>query len=341
MGLSGAPASSPPVHDSATPMRCPPRSSATCVSIVSPSVLKTCDRWRSTSSSLSVCASSSSPGRLRMSITSSARRRQVVISSGERSVSVLDLAQALCDLGLGDPEHADLVEPIRRRALSSSCTGSVSSACGHIACSSRGGPGMTTIAIPSPGTTRPGAVPAGSTVIAPSGTIACFRFATFSASGSMRKRRAKPAQDLGDPLLHALVEDQLAARERPHDLGGEVVGGRPQPAGGDDQLEALVGEEAQGREQVLAAVADGEDVGDLDSQPLELLRDPGAVAVAHAARQHLGPGDDDAAARGEAPSPALTGTPGRRRGPAGAARSASRRRSRASRTSPRSPRGRR
>src|SRR4051794_23849190 len=47
---------------------------------------------------------------------------------------------------------------------------------------------------PSVGTTRPGAVPAGSMVEAPRGTIACLRFASLRASESKRSRRAKPAR---------------------------------------------------------------------------------------------------------------------------------------------------
>ena len=69
---------------------------------------------------------------------------------------------------------------------------SVSVACGHMACSSRGGPGSTTTVGPEPfsgGTTRPGAVPAGSITSAPSGTSACLRFAVRTASGSSSVKR--------------------------------------------------------------------------------------------------------------------------------------------------------
>jgi len=60
-----------------------------------------------------------------------------------------------------------------------------SSAPSHIGLSSRGGPGSTSTVRPSgPGTTRPGAVPIGSSGVAPSGTMACLRFAASSAFGS-------------------------------------------------------------------------------------------------------------------------------------------------------------
>ena len=70
---------------------------------------------------------------------------------------------------------------------------SVATAVPHIGCSSRGGPGSTTIVGPSRpsggGTTNPGAVPTGSSTVAPSGTIACLRFPARTASMSMSGKR--------------------------------------------------------------------------------------------------------------------------------------------------------
>ena len=106
-------------------------------------------------------------------------------------------------------------------------------------------------------------------------------------------RRANPREDRGDLLLHLLVEDHLAAGEPRHDLGGEVVRGRAEPAARDDQVDPLAGEEAQRRLEVLGAVADDDDVGDLDAQLAEPLRDPGPVAVGDPAGQDLGAGDED------------------------------------------------
>ena len=57
----------------------------------------------------------------------------------------------------------------------------------HIGCSSRGGPGSTTMVGPpsSPGgTTRPGAVPTGSSTVAPAGIVACLRLPARMASRS-------------------------------------------------------------------------------------------------------------------------------------------------------------
>ena len=71
---------------------------------------------------------------------------------------------------------------------------------------------------------------------------------------------------VGDLLLHLLVEDQLAAGKPADDLGGQVIGRRAEATGGDDQVHALGGHEAQGGFQVGGTVADHQDVGDLDAE---------------------------------------------------------------------------
>jgi hypothetical protein len=76
-------------------------------------------------------------------------------------------------------------------AVSSSATGAVTSASGHMPCSSRGGPGSTTTSGPDVGTTSPGAVPTGSRAIAPRGTIACLRVASSSAGPAKPLRCAQ------------------------------------------------------------------------------------------------------------------------------------------------------
>ncbi len=111
---------------------------------------------------------------------------------------------------------------------------------------------------------------------------------------------AKPAgevgEDRGDLVLHALVEDHLHPREAGDDLGGQVVGGRPQPAAGDDEVAALGRHEPEPALEVLGPVADREDVRDLDPELAEPLRDPGAVAIRDPRGDHLGARDQDAGA---------------------------------------------
>ena len=128
---------------------------------------------------------------------SSPPRRQVVISSAEsrsrRSISRRVLASS--DSGIPNMRS---VKPSKGSARSSTAaTGSGSRAPrGHIAWSSRGGPGRT-ITVGPLGRARPGpgAVPAGSIAVAPSGTIACFRLASRRASASKCIRRAKLGED--------------------------------------------------------------------------------------------------------------------------------------------------
>ena len=112
------------------------------------------------------------------------------------------------------------------------------------------GPGSTTTTCPPAGTTRPGAVPTGSSATAPSGTIACLRFAIWSASGSRFQRRAKRA--MISPMRRSSASSSRSGRpaKSRHDLRGEVVRGRPQAAARDDQVRAFGAHELQRREQV-------------------------------------------------------------------------------------------
>ena len=161
------------------------------------------------------------------------------------------------------------------------------------------------------GTTRPGAVPAGSMAVAPRGTIACFRLACAKRLGVEAQPPSELGEDPRDLPLHPLIEDQLAAREPGHHLGGQIVGRRAEAAAGDDQVDALRGEEAQRLLEVAGAVSDAEDVGHLHAQLAEPLRDPGAVAVADPAGQDLGAGDHDPGSnRVVAHGRSLTGSPG-------------------------------
>ena len=74
-----------------------------------------------------------------------------------------------------------------------------------------------------------------------------------------------------------LVELQLHPGEARDDLRGQIVGGRAEPAAGDDQVATLRGHEPQPRLEVLGAVADDEDVRDLDPERGELLETQGPL----------------------------------------------------------------
>ncbi len=111
-----------------------------------------------------------------------------------------------------------------------------------------------------------------------------------------RPAPAQPAQDHGDLLFGRGVEHHLATLEGPHQLRGAVVLGRSQAAAGHDHVQAGVGKERQRGAHVLVAVGDDDRVRVVDAQLGQALGDPSAVAVQHAAGQHLGAGDHDAGA---------------------------------------------
>ncbi len=94
-------------------------------------------------------------------------------------------------------------------------------------------------------------MPAGSSAIAPSGTIACLRLASRTASGSKRSRRAKRAMICAIFSSISLIEHQLATGEAAHDLGRQVIRRRPEPTGGDDQVEPLVPHVPEGALEIL------------------------------------------------------------------------------------------
>ena len=181
------------------------------------------------------------------------------------------------------------------RASTSRTTGTVT-ASSHIGCSSPGGPGSTRTTGPpvhlhdeargrpdrlqhrrTPRHERLLAVPGPQRVVA--------HVAPASA------QRADPSPD---PLLQRIVEVHGNAGEGGHDVGGQVVGRRAEPAGRDHQVQ--VAEELEAGAEIVGAV--GHDVhGDqLDAAIAQPLRQPRAVLVADDPRQDLGPGDDDAGA---------------------------------------------
>ena len=177
-----------------------------------------------------------------------------------------------------------------------SCTAAVCTATGHIGCSSRGGPGNTMIVgLPRHddswrGADRVDHVRAGRN----QRLLAVGR--THRLEVDVVEARHQSLDDVGDPRLEAGVEHQLAADESRHRRDRHVVGRRAQAAAGDDEVDALVGEEPQLRLDVARAVAADGDMRQLDPELEQPIGDPGAVAVLHAPGEYLGSGNDDARA---------------------------------------------
>ncbi len=97
------------------------------------------------------------------------------------------------------------------------------------------------------GTTSPGAVPTGAQHRwRPRARSACLRVAAAVASGSSR-HPARGREPLDDAARCAARARGRGPTGRPwkrgDDLGGEVVGGRPEPAAGDEQIDAQVRQE--------------------------------------------------------------------------------------------------
>ncbi len=180
----------PPVHDSATAtVRTggPKRSRATISSTVAPSREKTRSPWRSSSAaSNSEYAEPADEGNV-VAISSSPRRRHVVTSKAPSTDSARSV-RASSDSG--SPviriNRVSKAEP----PASKSATAGTDTAAPHIGCSSRGGPGSTSTS-GRPGTTRPGAVPTGSSTAAPAGTSACLRAPSRSPSSLTSRQRSR------------------------------------------------------------------------------------------------------------------------------------------------------
>ena len=152
------------------------------------------------------------------------------------------------------------------RPAIASCSAGVSTAVCHIGWSSRGGPGRTTT-VGLPATTMPGAVPTGSRIV-----CTCGHHRLLAVGGPhgvevhVGEPCPQPLEDLGDLLLEGVIQHQFASAELRHHFDRHVVGRRSEPAAGDDQVDALVGQETQLRRDVGRPVAADRDVRQLDAE---------------------------------------------------------------------------
>ena len=209
--------------------------------------------------------------------------------SATRSVS------AISDSGI--PNSRSIRCSYSVRPAVAAANSSLATAVGHIAWSSRGGPGMTTTVGPSRpsagGTTSPGAVPAGSITNEPSGMIACLRLASRTASKSRLRQRFMSGLRMS-AIRSSSASSSTISRpwKRADDLRGEVVRRRAEAAARDDHVDALVRHEAQLRLHVRRPVAADRDVGQLDPELEQPVGEPWAVAVLHPSGEDLGAGYD-------------------------------------------------
>ena len=120
-------------------------------------------------------------------------------------------------------------------------------------------------------------------LLAPPAAIASRLHPVFAASRPRSRRSCGPAprRAPGRP------------RRSGNGLGGQVVGGRAEAAAGDDELAAPVGVELQPGQQVGRPVADGQHLGHLDPELAEPLGQPRPVRVGDLPGQQLGAGQQD------------------------------------------------
>ena len=150
--------------------------------------------WRSATIASNAAYSSAADGSNTVAISISPRRRQVVISRRSSGTPAASASRSVCAISDSGGPNRRMIRCSSVPAPSSTArTGSASCAVSHIGCSSRGGPGSTTTT-GEPGTTRPGAVPTGSSTVAPGGTIACLRLpARIASSKELLRRASGPA----------------------------------------------------------------------------------------------------------------------------------------------------
>ena len=204
----------------------------------------------------------------------------------------------------GQPEHPHHRLLVRRSARRSPrCTGSLATAVAPHRLQLARRPGQHHHRRRARARPRPAPCPTGSITYAPSGISACLRFAARTASKSQWLKRAMSGfEDRGDlcprarrrarargPLKRATISTVMSS----------AVG--PEPAARDDQVDAL-GRPGSGAAPRCPAGRSPQIVMCASSTPSSSRRsdEPGPVAVADPAGQHLGAGHDDARASAHA-----------------------------------------
>ncbi len=105
------------------------------------------------------------------------------------------------------------------------------------------------------------------------------------------------ADALLDEGQRVRIFDEVHAEHLGEALGREVVVRGAQPAPDHEQVGLAAERVAQGGDQPRAVVGDGEELGDLDAPPAEVVADEGSVGVARAAVQQFVAAEDHGGAR--------------------------------------------
>ena len=227
-----------------------------------------------------------------MTISTSPRRRQVVISSAvERHALLARGAQRLGDLRLRDPEQPQHLPGGTRRARDGGAEAPRSPrAVAHIGCSSRGGPGSTTHGRAAVAVGRRDDEPRrGADRLEHRRALA----GPPPACGWPRARRpgrgraSVPAAGAGSPRCAPPAPRRAPSRgrwKRPTTSAVRSSAVGPSPPLVTIRSHALAGQEAQRGQHVLGPVADDHGVGEVDAELAQPLGQPRPVAVGRRAR---------------------------------------------------------
>ncbi len=143
----------------------------------------------------------------------------------------------------------------------------------------------------------PGATPAGGTAVEPAGSLRLApREAERLAVVEVTALR-HDADALLDEGQRVGVLGESHAEDLGEALGGQVVVGGPEAAPDHEQVGFAAQGVPQRRGEALAVVGDGQQLGDLDAPPAEVVADERAVGVPRAPVQQLVAAEDHGGAR--------------------------------------------
>ena len=146
------------------------------------------------------------------------------------------IGERLRDRRLARAEEAQLTQLGRPGAAEDAAHRFTLERAAHRRWSSAGGPGSTTTTVSPCSSTRPGAVPARPSEIAPSGIVACLLHAGFEVDVGTPEPLGERAGDAADLRVQLLVEPQPDARGSRDELDGAVVVRRAEAAGDDAEV---------------------------------------------------------------------------------------------------------
>ena len=163
-------------------------------------------------------------------------------------------------------------------------------------------------------------MPTGSSTSAPAGTSACLRTPAATASGSADQPRREVSRSTIVAMRCSRSGSSADGRpwKRPTTSAVRSSAVGPSPPVVMSSGTPVPARKSSAADQVVRAVADDDDVPDVDAEAAQLLGQPRPVAVGHPAGEHLGARDDDPGPHAHGVDPRCpAGRPGTAGAPAG------------------------